>query len=271
MEPTDEYGYRLYGFGQPLERERISLLGGIFDLFSRRRISDLGLAAGWRCLDVGAGPGTVAAWVAEGVGPTGEVTALDRDVRLLRQMRFPGVRIWEADVDTAAAEGLPTPGFDLVHARLTICHLPERERVLERLASWLNPGGWLLVSDAINTMQSGSPDPDVRRVAQAYDRAISGTLGSDLNYARAYPSPLRALGLASVDAAADVPMIRGEGPSGRFWQLTFTAMRQEIISTGLIDEAGFARAMTHLTTPGTCELAYTLVSAWGQYPMGSGF
>ncbi|MCX5203193.1 class I SAM-dependent methyltransferase [Streptomyces sp. NBC_00237] len=261
---TEEYGQRLYGFDQPLERERIALIGEVFDAFTHRRIADLGPLSGRRCLDVGAGPGTVAAWLAEQAGPRGEVIALDRDTSLLREADHPGLRIWEADVDTAADAELPPPGFDLIHARLTLCHLPRREEVLRRLVSWLAPGGHLLVSDVINTMASGSAHPAVRTMTSAFDHALVTTLDSDLNYARAYPTPLTEAGLVDVDLAADIPLVRAGSRTARFWELTFDAMRTEILATGLIDAAGFSEAMNHLGTPGTHELGYTLVSAWGR-------
>ncbi|TDF50059.1 methyltransferase domain-containing protein [Streptomyces sp. WAC05374] len=261
---TEEYGSRLYGFDQPLERERIGLIGEVFDPYPRRRITDLGALTGRRCLDVGAGPGTVAAWLADQSGPDGEVIALDRDTSLLHEAGHPGVHIWRADIHTASDDELPKPGFDLIHARLTLCHLPRREEVLPRLVSWLAPGGHLIVSDVINTMAATSPHPAVRALTQAYDRALATTLDSDLNYARAYPTPLINAGLTGVDMAADVPLVRADSHTARFWELTFTAMRTEILATGLIDAADFDKAIDHLTARGTHELGYTLVSAWGR-------
>ncbi|WNV82282.1 class I SAM-dependent methyltransferase [Umezawaea sp. Da 62-37] len=263
MSTTEDYGTRLYGFDQPLEQERIGLIGDVFDAFSRRRLADLGPLAGLRCLDVGAGPGTVAAWLAGQAGPDGEVIALDRDASLLREANHPGVRVWEADVDTAGPDLLPPPGFDLVHARLTMSHLPGRRRVLPRLASWLNPGGRLVLSDVVNTMSAASPSFAVRAMTQGYDQALADTLGSDLNYARVYPTPLLDVGLTDVGLAADTPLVWAGSPTIRFWELTFAAMREEVIATGFVDAAGFAEAMRHLTAPHTRELGYTLVTAWG--------
>ncbi|MER5933916.1 class I SAM-dependent methyltransferase [Streptomyces sp. NPDC002054] len=260
----EKYGSRLYGFDQPLERERIALIGEVFDPFSRRRIADLGPLAGLRCMDVGAGPGTVAAWLAGQAGPDGEVIALDRDASLLRAADHPGVHIWEADVHTAADAELPAPGFDLIHARLTLCHLPQREEVLPRLVSWLTPGGHLIVSDVINTMSASSPQPAVRAMTRAYDHALVSTLDSDLNYARAYPTPLIDAGLTDVGMAADVPLVRADSHTARFWELTFSAMRTEILATQLINDTDFTQAIGHLTAPGTHELGYTLVTAWGR-------
>ena len=66
--------YGLSGIGRPTaEDRRLGLLEEIFDPVSRRRRS--GVQAGWRCLEVGAGRGSMAVWLAERVGPRGGVVA----------------------------------------------------------------------------------------------------------------------------------------------------------------------------------------------------
>ena len=49
----------------------------------------------------------------------------------------------------------PPPGgqFDLVHARLVLVHIPDREKALASLVSVLRPGGWLFVEDADPALQ----------------------------------------------------------------------------------------------------------------------
>jgi len=42
---------------------------------------------------------------------------------------------------------LPEAAFDLVHTRLVLVHLPERDRVLERLIAALKPGGWIAADE----------------------------------------------------------------------------------------------------------------------------
>jgi trans-aconitate methyltransferase len=39
---------------------------------------------------------------------------------------------------------LPDAAFDLIHARLVLIHVPEREEVLARLVAALKPGGWMV-------------------------------------------------------------------------------------------------------------------------------
>jgi len=39
------------------------------------------------------------------------------------------------------SDPLPDAAFDLIHARLVLIHIPEREKVLARLVAALKPGG----------------------------------------------------------------------------------------------------------------------------------
>ena len=65
--PNAEPGYRLAAHGrQAAEDARLGLLEELFDPASRKR-RDL-VQPGWRCLEVGAGRGSMAVWLAEQVG-----------------------------------------------------------------------------------------------------------------------------------------------------------------------------------------------------------
>src|SRR5512140_775051 len=63
-----------------------------------RHLAELGVAAGWRCLEVGAGAGGVARWLVDRVGPEGRVVATDIDPRFLDAERHPGLEIRRHDI-----------------------------------------------------------------------------------------------------------------------------------------------------------------------------
>jgi hypothetical protein len=68
-----------------------SLLERIFDPMSRRRRAMV-VQPGRRCLEVGAGHGSMADWMAEQVGPGGRVVATDIDAGYLRGSSAPTSR-----------------------------------------------------------------------------------------------------------------------------------------------------------------------------------
>ena len=68
---------------------------------------------------------------------------------------------------------LPEGAFDLVHARLVLIHVPQRETALARLVTALKPGGWIVVEDFDPTfIDRGFPATDPEGYA-VYDTMMA--------------------------------------------------------------------------------------------------
>ncbi len=65
--------------------DRFAGLESVFDPVTRGHLTRLGLPPGARCLEVGAGSGSIARWMADEVGPAGRVLAVDLDPRWCRR------------------------------------------------------------------------------------------------------------------------------------------------------------------------------------------
>ena len=87
-----------YGFGTTedlLESERLALLASLYDGASHRFIGGARSLDGARVLEVGAGTGGIALWLADQVGPSGHVLATDvvtgeaADQGLIEKSRTP--------------------------------------------------------------------------------------------------------------------------------------------------------------------------------------
>ena len=112
------------------ELERLRMIEQVFDSASRRRLLATGLQAGWCCLEVGPGAGSVMTWMGEVVGPTGQVVAMDLDPKFLGESGQSNVEILRADIRTAQ---LQEQSFDLVHARYVLIHIPDYETALTKM------------------------------------------------------------------------------------------------------------------------------------------
>jgi hypothetical protein len=55
-----------------LARQRLDAIEAWFDPGTIRHLTERGVAPGWHCLEVGAGGGSIAAWLGDRVGPAGE-------------------------------------------------------------------------------------------------------------------------------------------------------------------------------------------------------
>lgn len=145
-------GPRPYFLGaEPEELERLRHQHGVWRDLGDRVFDELGVGAGWKCLDAGCGPGLVLADLCERVGASGEVWGVDVSPVMLataseslRAHGRDGVRLIEGDLLEA---GLPEGHFDLAWSRWVLSFLPEPERAIERLVRCLKPGGHLAVLD----------------------------------------------------------------------------------------------------------------------------
>ncbi len=126
--------------------EQLDSLEAFLDPVTTRRITEMQLRVGARCWEIGAGGGSIAAWLSDHVGPDGHVTATDVNTTHLGHLNDrTNVTVVEHDVTTLTSP--PGGPFDLIHARLVLLHLPRREQILTRLADNLAPGGWLLLEE----------------------------------------------------------------------------------------------------------------------------
>lgn len=247
------------------ERERLGSLTRLYDRTTLRLAEDLGLAAGWRCAEVGAGTGSVAQRLAASVGAEGHVLAIDTDTRFLEPLADATLAVRSQDI---TAQPLPAGRFDLVHARLLLEHLPLREGVLRGLADALAPGGWLLIEDfdwATATVVD-PPAPVHERVATAC-RAVLEAHGYDPGYGRRLPRALRAAGLVDVGTFATSAQVDADPVGGvPQWELLVEQLAPGMLAAGLVTVDDL-RAFGDLLHDGaTVVFAPLMVSCWGRRP-----
>lgn len=118
-----------------------------------RAIDELALQPGMRVADVGCGPGLLTVPIARGVGPQGEVVALDMQLKMLELM---GKRVANAGLLnvspllSGAGDGnLPKGYFDRAVLATVLGEIPDRERALREIHGALKPGGYLVVAEVI--------------------------------------------------------------------------------------------------------------------------
>jgi SAM-dependent methyltransferase len=240
------------------EPRRLHLLEQHADPTSVDRLEATGVGAGWTCLEVGAGRGSIAHWLAKTVGPSGHVTALDLDTSLLEGLDEPNLEVIRGDVLEIE---LPERSFDLVHTRCVLMHIPERRRALERIVSWLRPGGWLVVEelDCMATMT----DPNADRVAlfQAFQEALPTI---DFACGRALLGELTAAGLGDTAGELRVDVVEGATPLAQWEQLSVQALTDEVLNAGTATEEQIDAHLAQLEDPDYRGLGWAWVGARGR-------
>lgn len=109
------------------------------------------LRPGMRVLDVGCGPGTITADLAELV-PNGGVTAVDAEPGILARARAVaserGLDNIEFAVGDAGALAFADGAFDVVHAHQVLQHVADPVAVLREMRRVCRPGGLVAARDA---------------------------------------------------------------------------------------------------------------------------
>ncbi|WP_240812731.1 methyltransferase domain-containing protein [Streptomyces sp. DASNCL29] len=330
---TSETGYLLDNRQREAGR-RFDALAELFDPWTLGHLDQLGLAAGWRCWEVGAGGPSVPSALAERVGPTGRVLVTDIDTSWLRACVIPpagratsgtlpqlplggapsrGVAetpMWlrhegapapcdrthqtphadpagdmtqaltplsgpdtgpiEVRRHDVARDEPPGDGFDLVHVRLVLVHLPDRAEALRRMAGAVRPGGWLVVEDADPALQPlacpderGPAEELANRIRRGF-RALLAERGVDLAFGRTLPALLRGAGLHDVRAEGFFPLT---SPACRELEAaTVRQLRGRLVAGGLATEQEIERHLDHLRGEGMDVTTAPLITCWGRRP-----
>jgi len=242
------------------ERERLRLLGQLMDPMTTGRLDRLGVGRGWRCLEVGAGDGSVARWLAARVGPTGRVVATDIDPRFLEGPGLARVEVRRHDI---LRDLLETGHYDLVHCRALLMHLAEPERALARMLAALRPGGWLLVEEGdMETFAVVDPDDPasamVDRVRRLTTEVMQARGRIDLTLGRRCPDVLERLGLAEVGSERTTWRCGGGDVRARFLRMSLKLLCQ---GAGPISEADY-EALERAYDDPSFDMA--MIGAWGQ-------
>jgi SAM-dependent methyltransferase len=242
-------------------RERLETLEVSSDPVTASHLDKVGVGPGWHCLEVGAGAGSVARMLCERVGPDGRVVAVDLEPALLADVSAPNLEVRRLDV---VVDDLPEAAFDLIHTRLVLVHIPQRNELIPKLARSLRPGGMLLLEECDLTEAFAVDDDVFRPSLEAMYRPLFEA-GLDAFWAPTMPARLEAAGLVDIVTDRELQTFTGGSPMAEFWRLTY---RQFLESQPYTDaerallEAGAAA----IARPGGPWISWEWITTWGRRP-----
>lgn len=213
----------------PQEDERLTLMSRMLDPQMFFRLEQVGVAEGWNCLEVGAGNGSVSAWLAGRVGPTGRVVASDIDTRYLDRLSPPNLEVRRIDV-TVDPLGGP---YDLVCGRAFLHHIPQRIDVVGRLAEAVKPGGFALIEEPDFHPVLASDSPVICDFWRGF-LAWAANHGIDYFIGRRLGGLLAGLGFGNVAVHGETILFNGGSLPARYLKLTMAELEQPLLGSGLI-------------------------------------
>jgi ubiquinone/menaquinone biosynthesis C-methylase UbiE len=133
----------------------------------RRNIGALGIQGGMKVADFGAGGGAYTLLIAERLGGSGHVYAIDVQRDLLRRTAneaekrgFKNVEIIWADLETPRASKLADHSIDLVLISNLLFQIPDKLPVLGEARRIVKPGGQIALIDWADSFRGMGPQKE---------------------------------------------------------------------------------------------------------------
>jgi SAM-dependent methyltransferase len=243
------------------EQQRLRLLEHMLDPDTIRILQRCGIQPSWRCLELGAGAGSIARWLAARC-PNGQVVATDIGTSFLTDLSAPNLKVVRHDV---VSEDFPCGSFDLIHARWLLVNLPEREKVLTKIVTWLAPNGWLVTEELDHFPVDSSPRPALRRFIAAVEQLLGDSHGADFRWARRrLPAALVEVGIRELEMAVSVKQVGDGGPAEVYYRMLMAQLRGELVNHGLLSEVEYTTAITLLDDPTVIDALFANIAVWGR-------
>lgn len=255
----------------PEEPQRLNQLEHALDAHTTRYLQALGVTAGMSCLEIGAGTGSIARWLAERVGATGQVVATDLEVAALAPLEraLPNLSIRQEDITAGVPRGRTPEGFHVAHARLVLGHLNEPERALGNVLSALQPGGFALIEDAdFLWTQLGEQPLWPRSACAPYFTVWSAAAaymqrrGYDVHWGRRLAGAMRDAGFVDVAGEAVIPV--GDQALQAAMRLTIARFAPALIEERAVTQAEVEACLALLADPSLSFTGAPTFSVWGR-------
>lgn len=211
-----------------------------------------GITVGSRVLDVGAGPGYATVDLAEIVGSTGQVIAVERSRRFLeraeavcRSRGLGHVQLHELDL---MIDPLPAEGVNAAWCRWVASFVSSPATLVAKLAAAVRPGGVAIFHEYVDysTWRLAPPSPALEQFV-AHVMASWRASGGEPDIALQLPALLAAAGFTVRFAA---PRIFCVSPADHVWHwpASFISVNlQRLLELGRVDEAWVATVRREFT------------------------
>ena len=217
------------------ERIRLQLIEEALDPATIRHLGTTGLRSGSRCVELGAGAGSITKWMGSIVGASGRVVGIDRNTKHLQHLTDTHFQIIEGNfLDVKLDER-----FDLVHCRYVLIHNQTSAEILTKLCQHLKPGGYLVIEEPDFT-SAKLLNRTGKTARQHVNKAICvmfEKFGLNPGYGLELPQQVAGEGLEIVSVDAQLHLARGGSPIGRMMAASQQALAAKLVATGEVTEA----------------------------------
>jgi SAM-dependent methyltransferase len=257
--------------GTETEKQRLLAQVQPYEPMARALIDRIGVKSGWRAADIGCGPIGILNLLSDAVGSQGQVFGVEREARFATMARDEAARRSLRNVTIVEADGFATGiaknSLDLVHERLVLMHVPNREDFIAEMLTLLRPGGTIALEDVDNTSWLCHPmHPSWTALFDAFHATFHKS-GGDGFLGRRLPALLRGAGVRDVQTKVHTDVLE-IGDYRRTHLLSLVdSIRGKIVEVGVLADSEIERhrqaLAAHLADPATTVIEKLLVQSWG--------
>lgn len=258
--------------GGSAELERLRLQARVWEPDTEVMLDQIGVQAGWHCIDLGCGAMGILGPLNRRVGPTGRVVGVDLDPKQLAAARdfvqagaLSNVEILERD---AYQTSLPRASFDFTHVRFVFAPVGRDDQLIQEMLALTRPGGIMAIQEPDATCWSCYPEHPAWTRLKDVILAAFARGGGDFNAGQRTFAMLRHAGMRNIRIRAAVVALQDEHPYKRLPIQFATSLRKRIVDAGLMSDseldAAIAECEQVAADPSTIMLSFALTQVWGQ-------
>lgn len=241
------------------EAERLNMMSDLLDPASRFHIEQTGVSSGWKCLEIGAGNGTLSLWLSSKVGPSGLAIATDINSDLMSGLKARNLEVRKFDVVNEEPSDSP---YDLVLIRALLHHLPQRREVITKMISWLKPGGWLFIEEP-DFYPTWTAEPVEQREFWSSFVSWASTHGIDYYVGRKIGQWLSEEGMKNIKAEGHAIEYNGGSEFAEWWISSIAEISESLQAEGGVSDESLDQFYTLYKDPlyRTRTISFTAVTA----------
>src|SRR5262245_50542808 len=247
------------------EVERLRLMSDLLDPSSISHLTRIGVTKGWRCLEIGAGNGSLSQWLAQRVGSAGHVIATDIRTDLMSGIAGGNLEVRKFDVVHDEPADAP---YDLVAIRALLHHLPERRSVVSKMARWLKPGGQLFVQEP-----DFYPTWTVEPLSQKcfWEQFIQWAATHQIDYyvGRKIPAWLQKESLLNIKSEGHAILYNGGSQFAEWWDYGLREIADKLQSEGGVSQVTLDELFTLYRDPTYWTTTISFAATTAQRPIVS--
>ena len=260
--------------GQSGELERLQLQARVLESDAEAMLDQIGLHAGWHCLDLGCGAMGILGPLSRRVGASGKVVGMDVDPKLLDAARVLAQEDGWDNVELTEGDALQThlapASFDFVHVRFLFAPLRHEEALLREMLALTCPGGVVAIQEPDISAWTYCPaHPTWPKFKDAIIGAYNAG-GGNMNAGQQTYGLLCQAGLENVQIRVAVVALPPAHPFLRLAIQFATSLRQRIVEGGFLTEQELDDAMeaceVSAQDPGTFGISFLVTHVWGWKP-----